>query len=552
MDTRPLAALPPSARFVVDNLSRVLPRDGAEVDPREPVVWLFGHPDRAASLAADIAALRRRYPAERCSVTVLLPSAHLVRRAIDDIRPLLAGWRVLEISDAGFVQQMRQLGRPFDVAVDGRRFVHHQQRWFLSHMVQALMAEEAGVDHGHPGDLQVATVHRGVVHPLARAASGKAEDHQWGGVTDAQFNFIALSATERTQARRLNTPTPPWYVGANPDTRPEAVVYVDEDVVFLGPLSKHYGHFILEGLARLWFFLDETNQRRFKAVYIAEPGIDRFNDLFSLFGLNPANLLRIDRPTAFRSVVVPEQSMRIQDRCHPLYKATVDRIMARVPAGPHRKVYFSKEMRGNYRGIGEKPMEEVFQRNGYELFYPERLSMLDTLSVLKGADSFAASSGTNAHNAIFLRDGAQCICLNRSPHVHPIQTMIDRLRDLDAVYVEANVSLLPADWSVGPFLFGPTRHLLAFFDHAGFHYDGVALRAAFPSYLAEFMTIWGHFYLDPRRQDYLEPQERSVAFHDLVAGVVDTFVHPPPPALAAPQSAPPPLTTPAQGLRQAA
>ena len=525
MDRSQLSTLPPGARHIVDNLSRVVPQEPAS--DRQSVVWLCPYPDRTARLAEAAASLKQRFPADRFDLTVVLPAASLLPYAAAVVRSQLIGMRLLEVSDAVFVQQMCALtGGPFEVEVDGRLFVHQAQRWFLSVAMSALMAEESNVDYVHRGELQVEVVRRGVVHPLERSATGQAENRQYGGVTDEALNFVELSATERVNARRLNAATPPWYTGANPACRPDAVAYIDEDVVFLGPLSKHYGHFILEGIARLWYFLDADHLKRYKAVYIAEPGMDRFNDLFTFFGLPAERLIRIDRPTAFRTVVVPEQSMRLQDRCHPLYKATINRITLRIPPGPHRKVYFSKEMRGNYRGIGEKPMEDVFVRNGYELFYPERLSMFDTLSILKGCESFAASSGTNAHNAVFLNDGAQCISLNRSPHVHPVQTQIDRMKGLDAVYVEAHVSLLPADWSVGPFLFGPTRHVMAFFDHQGFAWERQALQAPFPHYLAEFMKIWGLFYNDPRRQAYLEPQEQTVAFIDLVASVVDTFLQP--------------------------
>ncbi len=153
--------------------------------------------------------------------------------------------------------------------------------------------------------------------------------------------------------------------------------------------------------------------------------------------------------------------------------------------------------------------------------------MVDTIAVLKGCESFAASSGTNAHNALWLPDGARCITLNRSPHVHYAQTMIERMKRLDAVYVEANVSLLPVDWSAGPFLFGPTRHLLDFFAHAGMAVDAAAMRAAFPAHLAEFMTTWARFYSDPQRQAWLEPHEQVRPLADLVDGVADTFLREP-------------------------
>ena len=517
------------ARHIVGNLQRVVP--AAPADGRTPVVALFPHPDVPARLVDDAAELRRRFPADRHAVTLVLPAARVLGASAAAWQQTLGDFRLLEVQDAAFVAQMRALaGAPFAVDLDGRLFVHVWRQRFLSRPMAALWAEEDGIDHGHAGDLRVLMVPGGVVHPLearsAAAAAGSAGQRH-GGVTDAALNFVPISATERTNARCLTGPATVWYDGANPDRRQEPVLRIDEDVVFLGAMSAHYGHFLLESLARLWFFLSAEHCARYKAAYIADPGVDHFLDVLGFFGLPRERLIRVTRPTAFRSVTVPEQSMRLQDRCHPLYKQTIDRIQAAVPAAGHRKVYFSKEKRNNFRGIGERPMEEVFVRNGYQLFYPEQLSMAQTIAVLKGCESFAASSGTNAHNALFLPDGARCITLNRSPHVHYVQTMIERMKGLDAVYVEANVSLLPVDWSAGPFLFGPTRHLFDFFHHAGMQHDAQAMRAAFPAHLAEFLKTWGLLYSDPRRQAYLEPQEQARPLADLIDTVADTFLREP-------------------------
>ena len=103
--------------------------------------------------------------------------------------------------------------------------------------------------------------------------------------------------------------------------------------------------------------------------------------------------------------------------------------------------------------------------------------------------------------------------------------MIDRLRGLDAWYVEANVSILPADWSVGPFLFGPTRHLINFLNYQGFSFDATKFIDEFPVYLIDFLKIWGIYYNDALRKTYIEDEEKTIAFDDLIKVVVDTFSH---------------------------
>ena len=86
------------------------------------------------------------------------------------------------------------------------------------------------------------------------------------------------------------------------ETDLNSIKYVDEDVVFLGALNGHYGHFILEGLSRLWYFLNPENAH-LKAVYISEGSNERFISFFSLFGLKDQDIIEIIEPTRFRSVV---------------------------------------------------------------------------------------------------------------------------------------------------------------------------------------------------------------------------------------------------------
>ncbi|MBT7081621.1 MAG: excinuclease ABC subunit UvrA, partial [Chloroflexi bacterium] len=63
-------------------------------------------------------------------------------------------------------------------------------------------------------------------------------------------------------------------------------------VVFLGVLSGHYGHFILEGLSRLWYFLNPENVH-LKAVYVSEVSNNKFINFFSLFGLKDDNIIEV-------------------------------------------------------------------------------------------------------------------------------------------------------------------------------------------------------------------------------------------------------------------
>jgi len=319
---------------------------------------------------------------------------------------------------------------------------------------------ECDIGHEKNTELEVKKVANGIVHPLKKNVKGVSA--LTGGVTDSNFGFVELSLTKRVAPASFDMVYQDWFRGPIKETDLNSIKYIDEDVVFLGALNGHYGHFILEGLSRLWYFLNPENAH-LKAAYISEGSNEKFISFFSLFGLKDQDIIEIIEPTRFRSVVIPEQSIRLHDFYHILYKKTIDRIKESVTSGSSKKVFFSKQLSKAGRAIGESVIENVFKNNGYEIFYPERMTPYETVCIIKGCDNFVASSGTNIHNSIFLDDKKSMVCLNRSEHIHPIQIMIDRMRGLNAAYIDVFVTSSAENFGDKPCFVAMTKYLKKYF-----------------------------------------------------------------------------------------
>lgn len=383
----------------------------------------------------------------------------------------------------------------------------------------ALFKKDSEHDYQKQDALKALSIPNGIVHPLQLSNTGETENQQYGGVTDEKLCFVKESALTRRNPSHYK-PFPEWYIGANPDTKNDAIHYVDETVVFLGPFSKHYGHFLLEGLARLWFYLDEK-YINLKAVYLAEEGTDRFLDVFGFFGIPKSNLIKITKPTRFKTVIVPEQSIRLHDFYHIKYKETIDKIKEKIRPRKYKKVYFSKV--GQCKEIGEKSIEAVFRRNGYKIVNPARITMKEVISILAGCHEFAGLSGTNSHNAIFLNDHARCVYLNRSPDVHYIQTMIDYMRNIEASYVDVYISYFPVNWSVGPFLLGSTPYLLDFLNAHHMRYSKKDLYKYCLENNVKYIKAWASYYHHPDRRQHLDVNE--VLIDELLEQVANSFAN---------------------------
>ncbi len=355
--------------------------------------------------------------------------------------------------------------------------------------------QECKTNYKKTTPLKIARIPNGIVHPIQQNKQSSFESNLYGGVTDEYLNFIELSLTKRVSPINFTQTFNDWFNGANPNCRDENVDYVDEEVVFLGSLSKHYGHFILEGLSRLWFYLESSNMK-YKAIYISTEGEDKFNNFFNLFGIKKENILKIEKPTKFKSVIIPEQSIRLHDFYHIKYKETIDRIIENVSPSKYERVYYSKTELKNGRTVGEESIENVFIKNGFNVFHPQNLSLYDQISILKGCKMFASTSGTIAHNAIFMNDGTTCICLNRSAHFHPIQTMIVRMNGLKSIYVDIFIFSSGKNFCGSPCLLTPTRFLFNFFKSKNFSFDKFSHYKKMPKYFIDFVwSIITHWLL---------------------------------------------------------
>lgn len=352
---------------------------------------------------------------------------------------------------------------------------------FCSDEMQTKYAREARTSYERRTPLEVRSVPGGIVLPLQLSETNEAENNQYGGVCTADLEFVQQSLTKRVSPPNFRCDFYDWFKGASSGVIAGEVEYVDEEVVFIGAMPKHYGHFILEGLSRLWFYLEASN-KRYRAVYISDEGEDRFLEFMQFFGIAPEDIRKIAKPTRFRTVIVPEQSIRLHDYFHQSYKLTIDRIKQTIESVSNEKVYFSKKERRNDRAIGEESIARVLLKNGYKTYYPELMTLQETVAVLKGAKRFAATSGTNIHNAIFLEDGAVSVCLSRSGHFHPVQIMIDKMKNLKAIYVDAYIFGSGVNWSSGPFLLFPTRYVRKYFVSEGMSFPGLSIYKKYPIY----------------------------------------------------------------------
>ena len=221
---------------------------------------------------------------------------------------------------------------------------------------------------------------------------------------------------------------------------PKNAEYIDQDVVFLGYAESFFGHFLADSMSRVWPVLDKKYQDHTFAVVSNGELAPFAKELFKLAGIK--KLLVIKRPTAFRNLLIPDSSFCYTKMiCNRKYADTFARVAKSVAPKKMspKKIYFSRTQLYNNPTIGEFRLEEIFRQNGYTVVHIQTLSMREQIALVKGATDIAGLSGTALHQSLFMRDGIRLACLHRYNAPIPMQILIDKLKSIDARYIDASI-----------------------------------------------------------------------------------------------------------------
>lgn len=282
-----------------------------------------------------------------------------------------------------------------------------------------------------------------------------------GGVVDSQGQYVALSCIEgRVQF----------------DYPFESPEYRDETVVYCGYLVNHWGHFLIEGVTRLWyflendpsvdkyvFFLDENEEREIRANY------REFLELLKIWD----KLEIINKPTTYREVIVPELGIRCRSSYIPQLVKVFDTIADNVVPEPSwetpEKLFYSRSQfaKGIPFEFGFDTIDNFFEKNGYTILYPEKVPLSRMIHYIRNARVVATLSGSLPHNMLFARNGQTVEIVERLVISDDNQTDVNRMRELNVIYIDANIPVYPTDF-VGPFIMGYTPELRRFAEDRGY------------------------------------------------------------------------------------
>ena len=214
--------------------------------------------------------------------------------------------------------------------------------------------------------------------------------------------------------------------------------YIDEDVVFLGFLRGHWGHFIVDGSVRLWALTLQKYKGK-KVLARIEGNATFCKILLKYLGIEENQILQIDEPTCFRKIYVPDISYvpftYISKNFLAPYKAIAEQINFEKQV--FGKIYLSREhFAKGKKELGEKYIREIFEKNGYHVLYPEELSFEEQIWYYKNCKEIVTTNGTVSHNVVYANEGVRLVLLKRFDDTNLHQLAINQINNVEFIEVD--------------------------------------------------------------------------------------------------------------------
>lgn len=332
--------------------------------------------------------------------------------------------------------------------------------------------------------LKVCTVENGILLP------GRGRD---GGVLDAGGNFVEASAYAWQDVCL-------W--GGNYAFPEEELKRREETVIFAGQLQRHWGNFLFDCLARMWYPLREKNH---KIIYcsmdlpeeeLRDPG-KNYSHLLALMGIPADRVEEIKKPARFAKIIIPEPAVFpggfYSEELGDIYDSIVRNAEREGKFPAYDKIYLTRTRMDVRKEMGEQEIERLFAANGYHVAAPERLSVAEQIYLFSHCKSFASIEGTASHNIVFAAPGTEHIILRKQSYVNTRQILFDKLKGIEPVYIDVFYEPyrgFPLSHDSGPFWVGTTGNLAKWAKETG-----MARERVFCGKARKAAAFFGYFLL---------------------------------------------------------
>ena len=232
--------------------------------------------------------------------------------------------------------------------------------------------------------------------------------------------------------------------------------------VYMGDFSTmHFGNILIDYMSRLWYQLDATDV---KWVYTSNRGniLENiyFKYLLGLLGISTKNIVKIEKPTYFKQLLVPQHAFVHDKYVLPVFSEMYERMyvgMGHDTIPTYDKLYLTRTQLKRHKEIGERRFETFFAANGYKIVALETFSIAQQAYLVRHAKNIVSLEGTHAHSIVWRKSnsGGEYVILRKQKETIPRQMMLNQLYGVPITFIdvfEEPFKSFPISHDRGPFL----------------------------------------------------------------------------------------------------
>lgn len=236
--------------------------------------------------------------------------------------------------------------------------------------------------------LRIETIPNAIIVP-PRFSTPK--PHEPAGVLTAKGRFVQLGALPRAEHYYTSPPEMPEEISPAPV----------EEAIYGGFLIPHFGHFMLEGLARLWY-AKNSDLPIIWACPTPASGAWR-ETVYTALGIAPDRFIFPKSPVSVKKLHIPEAGFKIRNAFHPSHAAFLGVFPPRKTPFDGKKIYLSRARFQSkiFNLQNEDKLVSHLQTLGWDILHPETLPIEDQIALFSSAKVIAGVEGSAFHTAIF-------------------------------------------------------------------------------------------------------------------------------------------------------
>lgn len=207
------------------------------------------------------------------------------------------------------------------------------------------------------------------------------------------------------------------------------------DYYFIGSLHHHFGHFLVEGLSRLWAIrhIPEKIKNNLKYIIYEDSVKSYALGLLNKFGVNQDNIIFAPKHAILERVFVPDISYKTHHWGSQHQVEVYDKIRDLVAGNNSSEnyVYLSRSNVPDRPLSNEKELEARLKGLGFDIISPESLDIDAQLSVIKNAQIIVGPVGSQMYLSAFSASSTNVVVCAPSNFYLPDDLLIASMKGLN-------------------------------------------------------------------------------------------------------------------------